>query len=173
MRLNYIITIFILQTCIAFCCDAEESIPKIAPSAATLAPIGELANKAFTEKNVMSSLVATADIAAAMRSLADVSLDRLKSGDESQKKVAARVLGILRERRAIPLLVQNIGLVELWRSGSSNKGGVNVEEDYPACAALKNIGGLEVIAAVSKFRESKASDDPEVKVIDALLAQLK
>lgn len=132
----------------------------------------DFASKAFDQKQVLHSRNATEKIEESIKALADASLEKLKSGSATQKKVAARILGILRERRAIDLLVENIGLVENWREGASAKAGLNLADDYPACAALKNIGGAEVVAAVRKFRESKTLDNKTLNVVEVLLSEL-
>jgi len=156
--------IILLQWSMIVCAGAGEM-----PDASLV----DLANKAFAEKEVLRSSIPTSRIEASIKALADTSLEKLKSGNVDQKKVAARILGILRERRAIPLLIDNIGLEEMAIISSGPKYWLNVATDYPACAALKNIGGPEVVAAVRKLVESNTLDNRTRKVAAALLQELQ
>ena len=133
--------------------------------------LSALGAKAFSGDEISRSEIDTRAIESSIGSLVGTSLEMLRNGKMHQKNVAARLLGVLRERTAISLLIEHITLQETWMAGSYAKGQENVE-DFPAYMALKNIGGREVATAVQKARQEKAQGTKERKLLDLLTVEL-
>ncbi len=98
-------------------------------------------------------------------------LEMLKNGQEPQKRVAARLLGIMRSEKAIDLLIANITLANPLQFGSGVRG-IEGIPDYPACAALLEISGPNVLSAVRKARSSAAEGFLDQRLFDRVISSL-
>lgn len=143
-------------------CDAQEK--------GTI-PLSELARKVFEEKRVDLAEATARPVEVELNALREECLERLANGQEPQKRVAARLLGVLRSEKAIDLLIANITLANPLQTGSGVPG-IEGIQDYPACAALLYIRGPNVIAAVRKARANTAEGSLERRLFDRLLDSL-
>jgi hypothetical protein len=161
MKDNFLILIFMLALSFSENSSGQEGAVSLM----------DLSKMAFSTKVVHSSETVTKPVEIELYRLRDSCLEYLRSGQDSEKKIAARLLGVLRSEQAIDLLVANITLAEILRSGSGVPG-IEGIEDYPACAALVYIGGPNVLAAVKKARLSSAADSLESKLMDMVIVRV-
>jgi hypothetical protein len=98
-------------------------------------------------------------------------LEMLKNGQEPQKRVAARLLGIMRSEKAIDLLIANITLANPLQFGSGVRG-IEGIPDYPACTALLEISGPNVLSAVRKARSSAVEGSLEQRLFTRIINTL-
>jgi hypothetical protein len=175
---NYLTSVLALLVFLIGRCNAQddnatltwELTRKDSPAKDTI-PLSELAKKVFEERPVDLASATAKPVEDELNVLREECLEMLKNGQEPQKRVAARLLGILRSEKAIDLLIANITLANPLQFGSGVRG-IEGIPDYPACAALLGISGPNVLSAVRKARSSAVEGSLEQRLFTRIINTL-
>ncbi len=115
---------------------------------------------------------ATAPLELVLARWKEQSRAELTSGkDQDRRVVAARILGLLKDKASIELLLNNLTMTQRWTvSGGTKDNGLVAT--HPALGALLEIGGTEVLHKARRMRERDGDKAANALLLDYLLKEL-